>query len=242
MLVLAIVLVKANRNTNALLVLLPLLITNLLWPIFKKAMSFPSEEAEMFNMLFYSLTIGIAILWLLGHKLGNRNCFLTFFMALAIMAGAGLAGAISYSGLEFSQETVKALIVLAIQVFIMLLAFGLTGWWCRKRYRPTSFMLWLAVWTVAANLVSRLVVYSITFSVQRVPISISTVLFIALVTGLVLGGFLYAVVLPFMILAICSSFFRERFFACLHLKSMPTAAVPASNSNHPKTDADTPLD
>ena len=219
-LVLAIVLVKANRNRHALLIFVPLLITSLLWSIFKKAMSFPSAQAEMFNMIFYSLTVGIAILWLFGHWLGNRNRFVTFLLALAIMVVVGLAGAISYGRLEFSQQSVGALFLLAILVFPMLLGFVLTGWWCRKSYRRVSFMLWLAVWTVTANLVSMLVVSSIVFSVQRVSVPISTVLFLVLVQGLILGAFLYVVVLPYMILALRSSFFRERFFACLHLKSM----------------------
>ncbi len=228
MLVLAIVLVKANRNPNALLVLVPLLIVNWLWLIFKKMLGFPSAQVEMSNMLFYSLTVGIAILWLLAHKLGNRNRFVTFLLAFTIMAvvgftGVGFTGAISYSGPELSRQAVEALILLAILVFTMLLGFVLTGWWCRKSYRPVSFMLWLAVWTVAANLVSMLVVCSIIFIIQRISVSISTVLFLVPLQGLILGAFLYAVVLPFMILALRSSFYRQRFFACLRLKSMPTA-------------------
>ena len=43
--------------------------------------------------------------------------------------------------------------------------------------------------------------------------------------GLVTGLLLYAINLPFMILAFCSPFFRERFYACLRLKSMSTAAT-----------------
>ena len=236
MLVLAIVLVKANRNPSALLILVPLLITNLLWSIFKKVVGFPSTQAEIFNMLFYSLTAGIAILWLLGHKLGNRSRFVTFLLALAIMAVVGLAGAISYAGLEFSRQTVSVLFLLAILVFAMLLGFVLTGWWCRKRYRPVSFMLWLAVWIVAANLVGMLVVYSIVFSVQRVSVSISALLIQVPLAGTIFGIYLYVIVFPYMVLALRSSFFRKRFFACLHLKSMPTTTVPASNSDHLKTD------
>jgi hypothetical protein len=235
-LVLVIVLVKANRNPHALLILVPLLITNLLWSIFKKAMSFPSAQAEMFNMLFYSLTVGIAILWLLAHKLGNRNRFVTFLLAFTIMAVVGLAGAISYAGLEFSQKTVDALILLANLVFAMLLGFVLAAWCCRKRYRPVSFMLWLAVWTVAANLVSMPVAYSIIFIVHRVSVPISTILFFMSEKGSVYGAFLYAIVLPFMILALRSSFFRERFYACLRLKSMPATAGAVPNSDAVKTD------
>jgi len=233
-LVLAIVLVKANRNPRALLVLVPLLIVNLLWSIFKKAVGFPSAQAEMFNMLFYSLTVGIAILWLLAHKLGNRSRFVTFLLAFTIMAFVSLTGAISYGGLELSQQTVVALILLAILVFAMLLGFVLTGWWCRKRYRPVSFMLWLAVWIVAANIVTMLVVDSIVFIIQRVSVSISTVLLFVPVVGAVLGAFLYAVVLPYMILALRSSFYRQRFYACLHLKSMPTTAQPVPEANMPQ--------
>jgi MFS family permease len=223
-LVAAIVLVKANRNPNALLILVPLLIVNWLWLILKKMLGFRSADAEMFNMLFYSLTVGVAVLWLLAHKLGNRSRFVTFLLALTIMAVVGFTGVISYSGLEFSRQTVGALMLLAILVFAMLLGFVLTGWCCRKRYRPVSFMLWLAVWTVAANLVDMLVVSSIVFIVQRVSVSISEVLIVVLVSGSVLGALLYMVVFPYMILALRSSFYRQRFYACLRLKSMPTAA------------------
>jgi hypothetical protein len=52
---------------------------------------------------------------------------------------------------------------------------------------------------------------------------------------LILGAFMYVVVLPYMILALRSSFFRERFYACLHLKSMPATAQPLPGSDHIKT-------
>ncbi len=236
LLVLAIVLVKANRNPPALLVLVPLLITNLLWSVFKKVMSFPSTQVEMFNMLFYSLTVGIAILWLLAHTLGNLNRFVTFLLALAIMAVVGLGGVISYTGLEFSQQTVGALMLLAVLIFAMLLGFVLAGWWCRKGYRPVSFMLWLAVWTVTANLVSMLVFYLIVFIVQKVPVPIYKVLLTVPAVGAVLGILSYMVVFPYMILALRSAFFRERFFACLHLKSMPATTAPVPNSVDVKPD------
>jgi hypothetical protein len=233
-LALSISLVKANRNPHALLVLVPLLIVNWLWLILKKMLGFSSADAEMFNMLFYSLTVGIAILWLLAHKLGNRSRFVTFLLSFTIMAVVGLTGVISYGGLELSQQTVGALMLLAILVFAMLLGFVLTGWWCRKRYRPVSFMLWLAVWTVAANLVSMLVVCSIVFIVHRVTVPIPTVLFLVSVEGLILSAFLYVVVFPYMILALRSSFYRERFYACLRLKSMPTATGPVPEASVPQ--------
>ena len=40
------------------------------------------------------------------------------------------------------------------------------------------------------------------------------------------GGILFAILLPFMILAAKSEFFRDRLFACMRLKSMEAISEP----------------
>jgi len=117
-----------------------------------------------------------------------------------------------------------ALAMLAVLALAMLLGFVLSGRCCRKRYGPVRFMLWLAVWMVVVCLASMIVFYGIVFIIQQAPIPISTILFVAATVGLVFGVCLYVINLPYMILALRSSFFRERFHACLRLKAMP--AVP----------------
>lgn len=231
-LILVFVLPKSNRNPRALLIIAPLVVVNLLWLLFKKALGMSSSNAQQFDMLFQSISISIAVMWLIAHKLGNRNRFVTFLRALALMAVIGLVGAISYSGLNFSQSTVEAIIMLIISALAMLLGFVLTGRQCRIRYSGLRFVLYLALWTVAVCLASTLVFYPIVFIIQQVPVPISTVLLVALISGLAFGVFLYVIVFPFMILAIYSPFFRERFFTCLRLKSMPTTATP-HNTNRP---------
>jgi hypothetical protein len=221
-LIAAFIFIKDNRNPQALLILVPLLILNLLWLAFKKVMVFGSADIEMFGMVFNSLVVGITVLWLFAHKLGNRNRFVTFLRALALMAVLGLVGAISYCGLTFSQQTGGEVIILAMLALAMLLGFVLAGWQCRNRYSGLRFVLYLALWTVAVCLASTLVFYPIVFIIQQVPVPISTVLLVALIVGLAFGAFLYVIVFPFMILVLNSSFFRERFYACLRLKSMPT--------------------
>lgn len=221
-LIAAFIFIKANRNPQALLVLVPLLILNLLWLAFKKVMVFGSADIEMFGMVFNSLVVGITVLWLFAHKLGNRNRFVTFLLALALMAVLSLVGAISYCGLTFSQQTGGEVIILAMLALAMLLGFVLAGWQCRNHYSGLRFVLYLALWTVAVCLASTLVFYPIVFIIQQVPVPISTVLLVALIAGLAFGAFLYVIVFPFMILALWSSFFRERFFACLPLEPMPT--------------------
>jgi len=185
-------------------------------------MGLGSAESEMSNMAFNSLVVGITVLWLLAHKLGDRNRFVTFLMAFALMAALGFVGTVSYVGLEFSQQTGWGLILLAILALAMLLGFVLAGWRCRNSYSGLRFVLYLAFWTVAACLAGTLVLYSVTFSIDQVSVPISTVLLLALVVGMILGGCLYVISLPYMILALRSSLFRERFYACMRLKSMPT--------------------
>jgi len=237
----AIVLVKANRNPQALLILMPLLIVNLLWLGFVKLLHFPSSARVQFDPLFASYTIGVAVLWLLAHKLGNRNRFVTFLLALIIMIVIDFVGIASYGMGAFSGETMLFTAFLAVLSFAVLVGFVLAARQCRNRYSGLRFVLYLALWTVAVCLASTLVFYPIVFIIQQVPVPISTVLLVALIAGLAFGAFLYVIVFPFMILALRSSFFRERFYACLGLKSMPTtpgqadADLPDEQNPDPKT-------
>ncbi|MCH7559047.1 MAG: hypothetical protein IIB56_16565 [Planctomycetes bacterium] len=240
-LIAAFIFIKANRNPQALLILAPLLILNLLWLAFKKVMVLGSADIEMFSMVFNSLVVSITVLWLFAHKLGNRNRFVTFLLALALMAVLGLIGAISYCGLTFSQQTVGALILLAMSALAMLLGFVLAGWQCRNRYSGLRFVLYLALWTIVTCLASTLVIYSTVFIIQQTPIPIFTVLLMVSIVGLILGACLYVINLPFIILAFRSPFFRERFYACLRLKSMPSTIrqvdvdQPGEQNPNPKT-------
>jgi len=222
-LVLAIVLVKANRNPQALFVLVPLAVEIAVWSVVKKIIPFPYLSTG--TQAVYSLMVGVTILWLLSHWLGNRNRFVAFLLALVIMAVAGAAGAISYN--EYSGEMLSSTIGCAIFALMMLFAFVLTGWWCRKRYSSLRFILWLGVWNAVVFLGTFIVVLVGTGILRGIPEWWSELWFvmtsIVLIEALICGGCVYAIVLPFMILALRRSFYRQRFYACLRLKSMPTA-------------------
>ncbi|MHC4620911.1 MAG: hypothetical protein ACYTEQ_24455 [Planctomycetota bacterium] len=181
-------------------------------------------------MMVSSLAVGISILWLLGDKIGNRNRFVTFLLALVIMAATGVAGAVSYGMADFSEQTLSVLIFFAVSASSMLFGFVLAGRRCRKHYSGVVFMLWLAVWVIAAAMASMLVLYTSAFIIQGASISAFIVLMVACVGGLVFGLCVYVINLPYMILGLRSAFFRERFYACLRLKSMSGAAGPAVES------------
>jgi len=238
----AIVLVKANRNPRALLILLPLLAVNLLWFGFVKLLNFPSITRAEFGPLFASYTVGIAVLWLFAHKLGNRNRFSTFLLALIIMIVVGLVGLASYSTGEFSEQTVVFLMFLAILALAALVGFVL------EHYNGLRFILWLGIGTVIGSIVSLLFFMGIMFIVVgNVRDNLTSVMLLQiLVMGLVAGLLLYVINLSFMIFGLNVSFFRERFFACLRLKSMPTttgqadANQPNEQSSGPETSENSP--
>ncbi|MCK5271225.1 MAG: hypothetical protein KAJ52_01565 [Sedimentisphaerales bacterium] len=214
--------VKANRNPRAWLIFIPLLAVSLLWTIFKQVMPLPSSALSMFDQLFISLIIGISIVLLFGHKIGNRNRFITFLLAVVLMVVVGIAGVISYSGFAFSSQVAISAIMFAVMTLTMLPAFVFAGCCCRKRYGNLRFMLWLAVWTITVCVVIILGYFGIAVSIMgSMPGELISVLLQISVTGLVLGSCLYVIILPFMILVLRSGFFRERFYACLRLRSMP---------------------
>jgi len=233
-LVLLLVFVRANRTPRAWLIFVPLLIVNLLWSLFSKVLGGGSADMVVFSVLFHSYAVGIAAVWLLGHKIANRNRFTTFLLALAIMAIAGLIGIISYGMTDLSTETVGVLMLLAVLAFTMLFGFVLAGWRCRKRYSNLRFMLWLALWCVVVCVASILVFYSIMLAIARPSISLFTILLQLSIVGLVFGLCAYVIVLPYMILAFRSSFFRQRFYDCFHLPAMAELSTDESEADAPK--------
>lgn len=229
-LIAAFVFIKANRNPQALLILVPLLIVNLLWLVFKKALHVGSTEAEMFGMVFHSLVVGITVLWLLANRLGNRNPLVTFLLAFAIVAVLGLLGTVSYVGLEFSPQTIGGPILLGMLALAMLIGFALTAWQCQKRFSRSRFVLYMAFWTVAGCLATGFIFFSIVLVIYRPPIAIAGALLRLLAVGSVLGVCLYVIVLPYLILALVDPFFRQRFYACLRLRPVPPQQQDASEN------------
>jgi hypothetical protein len=232
-LIVVLVLIKANRNRRAWLILIPLLIVNLLWSMLRQLLHVPSAQGEMFGMMVNSLAVGVAVLWLVGDKIGNRSRLVTFLLALVIMAGVGVGGGVSYGMADFSEQTLSVLMLLGVLVFSTLLGFVLSGWRCRKRYSGVVFTLWLAIWVTAAAMASMLVLFTSAFIIQGVSISTFKVLMVACMVGLICGLCAYIINLPYMILGLRSAFFRERFYACLRLKSMAALAEPAADSGPP---------
>jgi len=223
-LILALVLPKANHDPRILLIFVPLVIVNLLWLAFKEVSSMPSSSASQFDTIFHSMAVGIAVLWLVVNYFERFGGFVRFLLSFGTVVTVAGLGTLSYTT-EFSNEVV---LFLAFFVFLSITMLGATttaGKLCKWKYRPLCFMLWMALWTLLGSLFATFGFFIVgTFlmsSGASGPDLLEAILMLSLV-GLILGLCLYVLTLPFMILGFANPFFRERFNACLRLKSMPT--------------------
>lgn len=230
-LALAILLVRDNCDPRILLIFIPIFLIRLLWSRFQPILGAPSDVLEVFRALIDALAVGIAVLWLLAYKLGNRNWFVSFLLALIVLVAATIVSIMSYQAWS-SREAFEILVIQALGIITILLVFVLTGWRCRKRYGPWRFMLWLALWTMVISIVVILTFFLISEGPSNSAEELIRQIPQVLLVGLIFGLCIYMLNLPFMILAFVTPFFRKRFYAYFHLKSMPISSSSDTNSEH----------
>ncbi len=226
-LILSLVLVRANRNRRALLVFIPLLITTLWWMGFANLTRMPLAQKEICAMVFQSLCVGLAVLWLLGEKIANRKRYVTFLSAFAVLAATVLAGAISYGMVGLSGDALGTMILLATFIVTLLFSFVLSGWRCRKFYGVLRFALWQAIWCGGMSIAALCLLATVLMIIKSdLRSSWASLLIEIPIVGAISGLVCYALVLPFVILALKSPFFYRRFYACMRLQSMPATIGP----------------
>ena len=224
--ILALLLLKSNRNGPAWLIWLPLgLVTAATltpWP------GLPSGTEVLLDMVG-ALAFGLAAVWLLANELRRKYRLLTFLCIAPTLLGFSGLGLVSRQDVEWlSVEAVQVGIALGVAALVISLAMTVAGFLVRRRYRFWSFCLWLvllvpAVWLVVAA--PFLLVAGLT-SGGRIPWGqlVFPVLVVAAIT--------FAILLPFLVLSCVSGLFRERLKALLHATQapppLPNAAVEAN--------------
>jgi len=223
-LALAILLVRANRDPRVLLIFIPIFLIRLLWSQFQPVLGAPSDVLEVFRVLIDALAIGMAMLWLLAYKLGNRNRFISFLLALIVLVASTVIAIVSYQAWS-SREVITIFVIQGLGIITILLVFVLAGWRCRKRYSPWRFMLWLALWMIVISLVGMVTFFLIDEGPSNSAEELIRQIPQVLLVGFIFAFCIYVMNLPFMILAFASTFYRKRFYAYFHLKSMPISSL-----------------
>lgn len=240
LLVLLLVVVKANRGVQAGLIALPVLAVALVWSLLARLLFLSAESAESFGGFLVALAGAWAAVWLLAPWLARRRLAVSLALALAAMLVAGGVYYFSVYGWEAADELTPWGVLHVAGVLTLLLATTLAAYHCRHGYQPRRFMAWLLLWMVLVP------VFSIPLATLGSALfwadgleEFVTIFVMALIGSLIGGGLLglmfYLLNLPFLVLALRNPFFAARFQSVLRLT--PAAAGPAGTASPAQTPA-----
>jgi len=211
LLAIGIVLPRTNRNRQAVLILIPMLIFHLLWGQATKSAGLSSTSREEFRLLCEPLMVGAALLWINADKFGRYHGVMWFTGSLAVILLADFVAVLSY-GRTFSGARIEVPAFLAIMGIALLVALALTRLLVHKRYDPLRFMLWLAAWSTLCSLAGMTAFWGVVKPEGAHAIhNLQSALVQVVVPGAVCSLCLYAVNLPYLLLMFTSPFFRRRF-------------------------------
>ena len=223
------VLVKGNRNRQAWLILLPLLAVTVISRMIPRLFLLSPATVEAFASFSVSIAAAWAVVWLLSHWLAKCHATAGFFLALMAMLMVGGLSYASIYGISSARELVYWWGPYGTCVLALLLAMMLSGFNCRRQYRPGRFAAWLLLWTIALPIAFLPVVFVIPMALAVAftafgLLEFVMILVVSLFLGGLLGGALYLLNLPFLFLAVRCPFYRNRFHNAFRLKGVRASA------------------
>jgi len=222
-LALAMVVPRANRTWQVLPILAPVLLANLVWLVVAWISGPVTSDRETLGMVVQSLTVGSALLWLLGHVIANYTPRQTMVLALSIALGVAVAGVISVT--DVTRRTIALPMLLSFLLPALVLAYTGAAWMSRRTYRPARFLLLLAAWTVMLSALGMPLWFLLKSAVTgNWPTDLLPLMVVFLLAGSISGACVFLVSLSFVLVGLRSPLFRPRLFACLHLSSGPGPA------------------
>jgi hypothetical protein len=214
--ILVLVGLKSNRNPQAWLIFVPVLVVFLAWTIVKKIVGANSAQIQMFDTIVDGLIFGQAIMWLLTGKISRKSRFVNCSVSLIVMIGVGAAAVVSSLGFGFSSESVATCVAMVILSLAIVCGQGLAGLMCRRKYSVVKFSLWAALWEISLIAVPTAVfgIFAVVMIAARGDILQALAVLAGVAMGAcLLGAVVYGVSLPFLILLQRNRFWRERFCA-----------------------------
>lgn len=216
--ILAIGILKDNHKSETWYILIPLLILNFFWMLFKQLSGTNSSNEVEFDVIFYSTLIGLSFLWLISHKLSKLSGSMRFVLSLIFMILILSAGI--FSSLSPFSKTAGQVSLFAVFIIIALLAgLACAGKLCKRKYNPIAFTLWLVICMPVLSIISMFLFFVIGSAVTNSDVRAQVLIEVAVV-GFIIGLLLFVINLPFLILGFAIPFYRERLCGCLGLKGV----------------------
>lgn len=233
-LVLAMVVPKANRTRGVLAILVPVLLVHFAWLAFALVLKPSTSDRGQFSLIVLSLAVGTAVLWLFGHWLANHRWFVSLLLAIVMAVGVVFLGMLSF-GLD-GPTTIQVALMLSIFMFVVVLAHALAGLIGQNHYAPLRLVLSLVAGMVVLSAVGMSLFFIIMCTVAGSwPSHPLTILMRVGGVGMIIGGCIFLISLPFVLVGLRSPLFRPRLFACLRLG--PASGTPDSTAAPRQDDA-----
>lgn len=211
-LALAAALPRRNRSRQVILIFIPLAILNLLWPVIEQRVRLPSANLDLYSLLFESLVVGLALLWLNADGLRESSRRRRFLVSLGILMLTGVVALVSSGRSPLNPLIIILLILIAIMGVVLLAALALARRITRGQYAPVVFMVGLGAGTLLLWTLVMILLTGVRLLVNAPETAdLWFLLKGAVPVGLAMGACLYAVNLPYLLLMFSSPFFRRRF-------------------------------
>lgn len=208
---------RKNRTWRICWLIVPLGLVLTACHILPRLFGVAPQETDQIRDFLDAVGFGLTCVWGWGDWIGSRTRLLTMCKTALWMLPVSALCALFQAG-PHGPIASFAIVVMIIAVFsalMILAALNLAAIRCGGRYKPWRFSLWLLVWLVLGAVIVVVVSFSFieahvftarfdwSFLFKRLPE--------VLLGGAIWGVILWAITLPFLILAFSSSFYRERF-------------------------------
>jgi hypothetical protein len=212
---LAFVTLKENRTAQAAWILAAVALLGMIYLAVMKILRVDSGSTVQLNLMFTIIVFGFSMIWLLAERIGNRNRFVTFL--LAILVYFGFLG-VSLLSAGFSKSLMAIVSLAAISIPAILFAFVIARLTCPKPFNATRFIITLGVALFGVSLILFSAAMLILYQSQNLPMS--TTWITELLSVSFFSSLIYFVgLLPFLILLLSNPFWRKRFEAVLGIQT-----------------------
>lgn len=197
---------KQNRRAAAWWIWLPVFASLALTKIFQTAAySMGSDASNLFSDLIWATGLAVGSLWLIAGGSSPKNRLVQFLISVLILAGYGLFTFLCSTGGDDSL-VLPACVMLGVIALVLSTGMIAAGWLGRRTQQIWRLLLWLLVCLLATVAMAFTL-----FLLAMLPFAEESLPWKELGIGiLLLGGFLYVILLPYLLLAMGSPFYGAR--------------------------------
>ncbi|MBC8181522.1 ADP-ribosylglycohydrolase family protein [candidate division KSB1 bacterium] len=224
LLVLAIVALKENYKFSALLIALPLVVVLGVWTLLSSFMSAEMLDTFAIGPVIVSMAVGLALLCLVGEKIGKYKWFISYLIAIVILLAAGYSGTVGSNAGRLDAGTKISLMTFFYWAGALLLALTITALNCRKSYSNKRFLGFLLLWSVVSQILFLFLYAGMNWGfVTAILGKLSIIIIVIAIMGSIFGIILYIITLPYLVLIFRSKLYKNRFRSCLRLPAVDKA-------------------